>query len=140
MYPARFDCYSPYFLKADEYGLDLHPYDYYELIFPFSQEAMKNLACYFMDHNSTADYFVATAKRVYKISEKVQMRRSHWNRENGSIPPRLFFQENGRADFVYDSRTGEVVEHEVGEVGSKFWNNSSNQKESINSRQTCSSS
>ena len=78
---------------------------------------MKNLAYYFMDQNSTADYFVATAKWVHKIREKVQMWRDHWNRENGSVPPRLFFQENGRADVVYDSRTGEVVEHEVGEVG-----------------------
>ena len=77
----------------------------------------KDLAYYFMDHNSTADYFVATAKWVHKTREEVQMWRSHWNRENGSIPSRLFFRENGRADVVYDSRTGEVVEHEVGEVG-----------------------
>ena len=120
VYPVRFDRYSPYFTKADEYGLDLHPYDYYELIFPFGPEVMKKLAYYFMDHNSTADYFVATAKWVQKIREKVQMWRGHWNRDNGSVPPRLFFQENGRADVVYDSRTGEVVEHEVGEVGKQL--------------------
>lgn len=117
VYPVRFDRFSPYFMKADEYGLDLHPYDYYELIFPFSKEVLANMAYYFMDHNSTADYFVATANWVHKIREKVQMWRGHWNRESRPIPPRLFFQENGRGDTIYDSRTGDVVEHEVGEIG-----------------------
>ncbi|NIR48176.1 RiPP maturation radical SAM protein 1 [candidate division KSB1 bacterium] len=117
VYPVRFDRYSPYFMKADEYGLDLHPYDYYELIYPFSKEVLENLAYYFMDHNSTADYFVATAKWVHKIREQVEMWRSHWTRGYGSVPPRLFFKDNGKSDIVYDSRSGAVVEHQVGKDG-----------------------
>ena len=34
VYPVRFDRYSPYFMKSNEYGLDLRPLDYYSLIYP----------------------------------------------------------------------------------------------------------
>src|SRR5262245_48729271 len=34
VFPVRFDRFSPYFMKAREYGLDLHPLDYYQLTYP----------------------------------------------------------------------------------------------------------
>jgi len=58
VYPVRFDRYSPYFVKAGEYGLDLHPLDYYPMIYPFPQDAIDNLAYYFSvphsDHHPRA--------------------------------------------------------------------------------------
>ena len=34
VYPVRFDRYSPYFNKAEEYRLDLHASDWYQYVYP----------------------------------------------------------------------------------------------------------
>ena len=55
VFPVRFDRYSPYFVQAAHYGLDLHPIDYYELIYPFDEEVLSNLAYYFSDRNLNSE-------------------------------------------------------------------------------------
>jgi|ERR1041384_1705236 ribosomal peptide maturation radical SAM protein 1 len=113
---VRFDRYSPYFMKAQEYGLDLVPVDYYDLIYPFSRESLMNLAYYFTDRNFRADYIKWSTKWIGDLRAKVDQWRANWNRSSSSQPG-LFFKENGHSTIVHDSRTGKAVEYDVGEVG-----------------------
>ncbi len=112
--PVRFDRFSPYFTRAGEYGLDLHPYDYYEYIYPFSEQSLSNLAYYFMDRNIHAKYFTDMAKWIDRLSALVDRWRSFWG-DDVSSHPRLSFKED-EDDVVVDSRDGELREHKIGPV------------------------
>ena len=115
-YPVRFDRYSPYFVQAKEYGLDLHPVDYYEFIYPFSKESLANLAYYFTDRNFSAPYIKLVSKWVGKLQARVNQWQMRWREKPGDFP-KLYFKDDGQSTVVFDSRSGKVVEHEVGEVG-----------------------
>jgi ribosomal peptide maturation radical SAM protein 1 len=116
VFPVRFDRYSPYFTKAKEYGLDLHPVDYYEMIYPFPKDAISNLAYYFSDHNFSAKYFLTMAKWLGKIRKKFDDWNALWSVKGHRVQPQLYFKENGESNVVYDSRSGEIVEHHLDEV------------------------
>lgn len=111
VFPVRFDRYSPYFTKAKEYGLDLHPVDYYPLIYPFGAESLANLAYYFSDHNFSAKYFLTMAKWIGKIRKKFEDWERLWSAENRGSKPQLYFKQLGERNVVHDSRSGRVVEH-----------------------------
>lgn len=115
-YPVRFDRYSPYFVQAEKYGLDLRPYDFYGMIYPFPEESLANLAYYFVDHNFGADYFTTMVKWIDKIRAKVDLWQKRWQGNNHALPPMLFFKKKGEFNVVHDSRAGEIVEHQVGEL------------------------
>jgi len=115
-FPVRFDRYSPYFVKANEYGLDLHPLDYYKLIYPFPVESLNNLAYYFTDLNFNAQYFVEMLRWINKIKEKVTPWIARWHSLGQSLPPRLYFKDHAIGAIIYDSRSGAVVEHQISEV------------------------
>ncbi|HLJ90024.1 MAG TPA: RiPP maturation radical SAM C-methyltransferase [Candidatus Angelobacter sp.] len=114
-FPVRFDRFSPYFNQPAQYGLDLRPLDFYPLIYPFKKEALENLAYYFMDQNTESNepqYFTTMVEWIDKLRVVVNQWLAAWkDRPN---PPRLFLHQN---DAVYDSRSGSVVEHRVGEIG-----------------------
>ena len=112
VYPVRFDRYSPYFVKAGEYGLDLHPLDYYPLIYPFPQDAIDNLAYYFSDRHIQSEYVQTMSKWITKIREKVDRWIESWNSDHGR--PKLFLRQNGKQSVVYDSRSQEVAEYPLG--------------------------
>jgi ribosomal peptide maturation radical SAM protein 1 len=116
VFPARFDRYSHYFMKAQEYGLDLTPMDYYSFIYPFSKGSLMNLAYYFSDRNSRAEYLKWTTKWIGELRGKVAQWRAGWDR-NQKTQPQLFFKENGHSTRVHDSRTGKAIEHDIGETG-----------------------
>lgn len=113
VYPVRFDRYSPYFMKADEYGLDLHPLDYYPLIYPFPQDAIDNLAYYFNDLNIDSEYAQTMSKWIGKIREKVDRWIEGW--KSARDHPKLFLRQNGKQSVVHDSRSNEVAEYPLGE-------------------------
>lgn len=116
VYPVRFDRYSPYFVKAVEYGLDLHPVDYYELIYPYSKESLANMAYYFTDRNFGADYMKWATKWIPQLQKKIAEWQASWV-QNENIQPKLFFMENGHSTVVHDSRTGKTLEYDIGAVG-----------------------
>ena len=118
VYPVRFDRYSPYFNKAKEYGLSLSPVDYYEFIYPFSKESLTNLAYYFTDTNFGANYVKLVSRWISKLQSHIAQWQARW-RQNQAIPPRLFFKGNGQSTVVYDSRSTNVIEHDVGEIGAR---------------------
>lgn len=117
VFPVRFDRYSPYYVQAKQYELDLHPVDFYELTYPFDKESLANLAYYFMDHNLNAKYFLTMAKWIGKIKEQYNPWWNRWHGKDELSPPALFFKPAGASRVVHDSRTGEVIEHRVSEAG-----------------------
>lgn len=114
-FPIRFDRYSPYFVQAKEYKLDLHPYAYYQLIYPFSDESLANLAYYFEDRTIGAEYMRLMVEWLDAIREKVNWWKTRWAGADQLLRPKLYFKENSTV--VYDSRSGKAVEHQVGDVG-----------------------
>jgi ribosomal peptide maturation radical SAM protein 1 len=113
VFPVRFDRYSPYFVEAEKYGLDLHPLDYYPLIYPFPQDAINNLAYYFNDRRVHSEYVQTMSKWIRKIREKVDRWIDSW--KNDHARPKLLLRQNGNQTLVYDSRSNKVVEYPLGE-------------------------
>jgi ribosomal peptide maturation radical SAM protein 1 len=112
VYPVRFDRYSPYFVKASEYGLDLHPLDYYPLIYPFPEDAIDNLAYYFNDRHIDSEYAQTMSQWITKIREQVDRWIESWQSDHGR--PKLFLRQNGKQSLVHDSRSKEVAEYPLG--------------------------
>lgn len=120
VYPVRFDRYSPYFVKAKEYQLDLHPLDYYELAYPFDRKSISNMAYYFSDLNVGAPYSVMMLTWINKIREKVNLWVARANAKSSELPPRLYFVEKDGKKVVYDSRSGKAIEHHLGDLANKI--------------------
>lgn len=118
VYPVRFDRYSPYFMKAKEYELDLAPVDYYKFTYPFSQESINGMAYYFTDRNTTATYFTTMVKWIGKIKEKFEPWHSRWHNLKDLDYPMLYFKQKGDTTIVFDSR--KTVEHVVNPVGTQI--------------------
>ncbi|MEP7308953.1 MAG: RiPP maturation radical SAM C-methyltransferase [Acidobacteriota bacterium] len=113
VFPVRFDRYSPYFTRAAEYGLDLAPYDYYSLIYPFDRASLGRLAYYFIDQNFSAPYIAMTARWLARLRERVEAWHTRWHRDTGAAIPRLFLRETPDGWVVHDSRSGEVREERL---------------------------
>lgn len=108
-YPVRFDRYSPYFTKAEEYGLKLRPLDYYRLTYPFPEESLARMAYFFTDTNFSAPYIQAMLKWLGRIREKTGSWLARWN--DGALPPKLYLERRGEGAVVHDTRSGQRVEH-----------------------------
>jgi len=117
VFPVRFDRYSPYFVKSKEYGLNLRPLDYYSLIYPFPEEALDNMAYYFTDINTDAEYAQTMSKWIGKIREKADRWISAWR--NGPIP-KLVLSGSGDESMITDSRSGQMKEYRIGVIGSRI--------------------
>lgn len=107
-FPVRFDRFSPYFYKSKEYQLDLHPLDFYTMIYPFGKTDLQDLAYYFADRNIAAEYFAIMAKWIGKVRAKVAEWQTRWSNPKYKVPPRLYFKNS---QTVYDSRSGVPAEH-----------------------------
>ncbi|HEY6328988.1 MAG TPA: RiPP maturation radical SAM C-methyltransferase, partial [Blastocatellia bacterium] len=118
VFPVRFDRYSPYFVNAGEYGLDLRPLDFYTLIYPFDEEEISELAYYFSDQNINADYVQVLSRWIDPIKERISAWIEPWKREERR--PKLCFKDEPNGEVVYDSRKAEVIEHRIGTVGRRI--------------------
>jgi ribosomal peptide maturation radical SAM protein 1 len=116
-FPVRFDRFSPYHTQAQNYGLDLSPMDFYSLIYPFSEADLKNFAYYFSDRNLRASYFITLTDWLDKLRFVVNQWVARW-KDPKQLPPRLYFKND--SGIIYDSRSGSVIEHDVGKVGKEI--------------------
>lgn len=109
---VRFDRFSPYFDRREEYGLDLHPTDNYALTYPFEPEALTQLAYFFADHNY-APYTLTAIRWHEKLAALIE----EWKqaRQEAAAEPRELCLEGSDAAGwrVRDSRSGKSVVHEV---------------------------
>lgn len=117
VFPIRFDRYSPYFVQQGQFGLDLHPYDFYQLTYPFDRKSVAELAYYFSDHNFGAEYAVKIARWIGQLRNKFSFWEKLWYESTPEHLPRLFFKAEESSPIVFDSRSGEVVEHRITDIG-----------------------
>lgn len=116
-YPVRFDRYSPYFMKAEEYKLNLHPLDYYSLIYPFEEKDLENMAYFFADTNIDAEYAQTTFRWIGPVREQVTRWVEKWQQSSLDTIPKLFFKEERDGTIILDTRFGDAIEHDVGAAG-----------------------
>ena len=114
---VQFHRYSPYFTKAKEYGLELQPLEFYGFTYPFSKESVANLAYYFVDTKFDAEYRIAITRWIAKIQKSATDWRLRYQGGNSALPGRLYFKESEGQTVVYDSRSGQAVEHKISEAG-----------------------
>lgn len=122
VFPVRFDRYSPYFNQAKEYGLDLHPLDYHELIFPpsYTSESLANIAYYFSDNNYDNKYIKTTAKWLHKLESAVDLWSDRWYTKDNLVAPQLYFLNGNENNVVYDSRSGVINKYELTSTAKKI--------------------
>ncbi len=108
-------------MKSKEYGLDLHPLDYYSMIYPFPGEQLDNLAYYFADVNIGAEYAQTVSQWIGKIREKINFWVDLWKTDDDSHPELLLYKD-GDQHMIRDSRTGELKEYPIGEVSARILN------------------
>lgn len=113
VYMVRFDRFSPYFKRSDEYGLDLKPVDYYSLTYPFDDSALADLAYFFADQN-LAPYMLDAVEWHDELSGLVNQWRAARSGEDGAARRelRLVTGDDGRLT-VRDSRSGALQERPV---------------------------
>jgi ribosomal peptide maturation radical SAM protein 1 len=110
VFPVRFDRFSPYYVEAKDYGLELEPLDWYALTYPFPRESLADLAYYFADQNYGAAYALNAARMVNRLREKVHAWQEMW--EEGPRPE-LRLQELHGMTYVFDSRSGSPDEYPI---------------------------
>ncbi len=118
-YPVRFDRFSPYFNKAEEYDLKLKPYDFYKLVYPFEAASVEKVAYYFLNYNFGAAYNKAMVRWITKLQAAV----AEWNRRwsvRSRIFPELYFADSDQPDLIHDTRNGRLVKHRVSDLGRRI--------------------
>jgi ribosomal peptide maturation radical SAM protein 1 len=116
-FPVRFDRYSPYFTRARDYGLDLAPYEFYHAIYPFDAESIGNTAYYFEDRNYGAEYLVNLLDWQARLTTAVAAWQRRFSGEDGRPRAELHLAARAGELAVRDSRSGDVVEHPLSELG-----------------------
>jgi ribosomal peptide maturation radical SAM protein 1 len=116
-YPVRFDRFSPYHSAAGEFGLELRPCDFYEMVYPWSREDLAAMCYFFVDQRFDADYRRSTAKWLGQLRQAIDHWRIRWAQRDGRLKPELEIRQRGGELVVYDSRSGSAVEHRLGALG-----------------------
>ena len=108
---VRFDRYSPYFTKTDEYGLKLKPFDFYHLTYPFPEDELATLAYYFYDDNVEAPYITDLVDYIGPLRTVIENWKAQWSRQDdGSNRPKLHLERRGPDVVLVDSRDGALRE------------------------------
>jgi ribosomal peptide maturation radical SAM protein 1 len=108
--PVRFDRFSPYHLKAKEYGLELEPFDFYGFIYPFDRATLHNLAYHFMTHDPRL--YVPMARWRPKLQQAVDHWRDRYLGSDGQARAELYRDGHD----VVDTRSGRLVRHQLSEA------------------------
>jgi hypothetical protein len=112
-FPVRFDRYSPYFTKAEEFGLKLKYLDYYALTFPFDKDSLTQMAYHFEDTNYSAPYIASMVKWIGRIREKTDAWRIRWGGAGHAGQPKLYLTRENDRGIVNDTRSNRAVKHEL---------------------------
>jgi magnesium-protoporphyrin IX monomethyl ester (oxidative) cyclase len=99
---VRIDRFSPYFTKADEYGLELRRFDFYPLIYPFDEDSLARMAYFFTDVNYEAPYIKTLAQWITRLRARIHEWRARW--ESGAAPRLELARAAGGTIEVVDTR------------------------------------
>jgi len=117
VFPIRFDRFSGYFERCDEYGLDLRPYDFYGMAYPFDADAARNFAYYFVDYNAGARFEKGLGKWHAAMTKGVNDWICAWKADNCGNPPQLYFEKLSSGELVVrDTRGGNSEEIQLDET------------------------
>lgn len=120
-FPVRFDRFSPYFMKAEHFQLDLHPLAWYSLTYPFPESTLSNLAFYFEDRNYGAEYIKNTSLFVQPLKQKVATWKKLWlDAHERGTKPELYFKDQKYSNAIFDSRFGENQEYQISDDAKKI--------------------
>jgi hypothetical protein len=107
---VRFDRFSPYYDRRQEYGLDLHPMDNYALTYPFGPEALSQLAYFFADH-SIAPYTLSAVRWHAPLTKLIDEWKAAWQ---DAKPRELRLEGSETTGWrIRDSRSGKSVVHQA---------------------------
>lgn len=127
-FPVRFDRFSPYFMQAAEYGLELEPSDFYGFIYPYPREVLAEMVYFFVDRRYASVYLATMSEWRDRIQEQVDRWHRRWAAEDGGLAPELYLDlppaspgapEDEVAGTVYDTRSGSLERHELGVPGTR---------------------
>jgi ribosomal peptide maturation radical SAM protein 1 len=110
--PVRFDRFSEYHKDQEKHNLDLKPYDFYELIYPFDKDSLSNLAYYFADFGDNG-YIDNLIKWEEKLKVIVNKWNYIWNKNKTTVMPTLSYINNNQ---IVDTRSGSKIIHDLNEV------------------------
>ncbi len=100
---VRFDRFSPYFYRPEQYGLNLVPLGAYAAIYPFGAEEIKELA-YFFEDPSSADRRLNEAL-LNPTLRRLRQAIEAWQRTFfAALPPVLTMDDDGQTLSFLDSR------------------------------------
>jgi hypothetical protein len=106
---VRFDRFSPYFMRPDDFGLKLEPFEFYGFCYPFPQQSLKSMAYYFQDTNHEVDYLGDLAGAIAGLRKTIARWRTLWVDDNDATAPRLRLSSDGDRHVVEDTRSGAPV-------------------------------
>lgn len=112
-FPVRFDRYSPYFVQAAEYGLNLSIYEFYRFIYPFSEEVLEKISYYFEDKNYNAEYLSNVVTWKTRLTAATTRWSQRWTAADNLLKAELYMKQRGDKTVIHDTRSGGLVEHEV---------------------------
>ena len=111
-FAVRFDRYSPYFVQARSYGLELRALPYYSLCYPFPAAAIENVAYYFVDTNESAPYSAEAKRCLPELSGSIDWWRGRFTGRDDTIPARLELCRSGE-DIIYVEDTRDGIEKRI---------------------------
>lgn len=111
---VTFERFSAYHDTPEDYGLNLVPYPFYALTYPFDRETISEIAYNFSD-TGVASYRTALAAWHDNLNAVCRYWKSLWNKKNRTFPC-LYFERRGGDMWITDSRTGEEREYPVSET------------------------
>ena len=116
-HPVEYVRFTDYFENPEQHGLDLEPEPYYFLTYPFDGEAIRRMAHRFTDANCDAEnigFWINT------LGEKIHFWNTRWYNRDGKEQAQLRLIDPDGEPAVYDSRTGEAVEHSISETARRL--------------------
>jgi magnesium-protoporphyrin IX monomethyl ester (oxidative) cyclase len=96
--PIRFDRFSPYHAHAEQYGLELKPFDAYRNIYPVAEETLAELAYFFAPTERSV--------RVKEVSEAANRAVTLWRTQfwADSRPALVIGEDDGIQMHIIDTR------------------------------------
>lgn len=97
-----FHRFSPYFDKADEYGLNLQPIKNYQVVYPLSGQALFDMAYYFHHHPASKPSHATVLPGHQLIQSALnQWSDAFWRQDH---PPILSMFDHGSKIKIFDTR------------------------------------
>ena len=119
--PVHYYRYSPYFQHQLKFDLKLEPRRCYELIYPFPESEIQDLAYLFDDANAPPDRSKRIEAWRQRLERIVALWRTHWRMPDDDQRPVLEIRDGGDgAAIVHDTRSGEAVSHVLSEPATRL--------------------